>query len=260
MPSYWEVQRVPSAAGDVLEDMQTYVSQPSLPGRLPAVIVCQEGFGVTRHIQGVADRFAAEGYFAVAPALFHREGVSEAVPGTNPAYGFDEMDAVMRAMGNLRDDNVILDINTTIRWLQNHPRVQGDRIGITGFCMGGRVTYLAATACPGLAAASVYYGGSILGTWGAGPSPLDRRRRHPVPHNGQLRRPGPEPHASGRGHHRGRVDETGQEPTTSRCTLEQVHGFNCDERDSWHEASARDAWTRTLSWFQKYLAPVAASA
>ena len=259
MPSYWEVQKVPSAGGDVLEDMQTYVSQPSPPGRAPAVIVCQEGFGVTRHIQGVADRYAAKGYFAVAPALFHREGVSEAVPGTNPAYGFDEMDAVMRAMGNLRDDNVILDINTTIRWLQNHPRVQGDRIGITGFCMGGRVTYLAATACPGLAAASVYYGGSILGTWGAGPSALDRSAGIQCPIMGNFGDQDQNPTPADVATIEAELTRLGK-TYDFKMYAGAGHGFNCDERDSWHEASARDAWTRTLSWFQKCLAPVAASA
>jgi carboxymethylenebutenolidase len=268
MASSWEILKVRST-DDLLEDMATYVSQPASPERRSAVIVIQEIFGVNSNIQATADRLAAAGYFAVAPALFHRENMTEGVRGTNPIYGYgpygghepDEKDAEARtkAIANFNDDNIILDVNTTIEWLKRHPRVQGDGIGIMGFCFGGRVTYLAASSCPGLSAASVFYGGNILQARGDGPSPVDRTANLQCPVLGNF----------------GELD---QNPTVDDVRQIEAelkshgkthdfkmysgagHGFYCDERNDYHEASAKDAWERTLAWFQKYLATVAATA
>ena len=260
MASFWEMQRVDSPA-DLLEDMNTYVSQPNEPGKHPAVIVIQEAFGVSKHIQNVADRFAAEGYFAVAPALFHREGTTEGIRGTSPIFGYgsDERDAVQKAMGNLQDTDIIVDINTTINWLKIHPRVVNDRIGIVGFCVGGRITYLAAASCPGLSAASVFYCGNLFRPFGEGSSPFDRTRDVQCPVLGNF----------------GETDKnpTPEEVRKIEAELKKYgktsdfkmypgagHGFYCDERDSYHEASAKDAMARTLGWFQKHLATVKATA
>ena len=173
MASFWEVQRV-LAVGDLLDDMMTYVSQPDGLGRQPAVIVAHEGLGLTENMQSVADQLAASGYFAVVPALFHREGNTEGVRGSNPVFSPEDPGELNRAVvASMRDENIILDINNTIQWLQRHPRVLGDRIGILGFCMGGRVAYLAAAACPGLSAASVFYGNPTT-AYGDTPAPITR--------------------------------------------------------------------------------------
>ena len=261
MASFWEVQRVESG-GNLLDDMMTYVSQPNVPGRNPAVIVIQEVFGVNRHIQAVADRLAAEGYFAVAPALFHREGTNEEVRGNNPVYGYGnapDADARAKAVGNWRDDQLALDINTTIEWLRKHPRVQGEKIGIVGFCAGGRITYLAAAACSGLSAAVVFYGGNTMRVWGEAPTPFDRTANVQCPVMGNF----------------GDLDQNPTVDDVKRIEAELLklgksydfkmypgagHGFFCDERDSYHQASAHDAWTRTMGWFQKHLVSVAATA
>ena len=210
MASFWEIQRV-EAPNDLLDDMATYVSVPNTPGKLPAVIVVQEVFGVNGNIQSIADRFAAAGYFAVAPAMFHREGTTEGIRGTNPVYPYDDPDARAAAVANWQDDTIILDINTTLDWLRSHPRVMGDKIGIVGFCAGGRITYLAASACPGLAAAVDYYGGNCFRALGSGPSPFDRTAPNPVSCHGQLRRVGPEPDAGRREENRGRASEAWQD-------------------------------------------------
>ena len=260
MASYWEVLRVESG-GPLLDDMQTYVSQPDAPGRHPAVVVIQEVFGVNRHIQAVADRLASAGYFAVAPVLFHREGTTEGIRGTNPLFSYSGPDADERAaaVANLKDDNIILDISTTIDWLNRHPRVNGEKIGIVGFCIGGRIAYLAAAACPGIGAASVFYAGLMFRSFGEVPSPFDRTMDIKSPVLGNF----------------GEMDTTPtvEEVRKIEAELKRYsksydfkiypgagHGFYCDERSSYHESSAKDAWTRTLDWFQKHLAPVAASA
>ncbi len=178
MPSFWENLRFaggnPEQAGQSYDenegnesqDMVLYVSHPppAAGADFPAIIVIQEAFGVTRHIEKVCDRFAEAGYAAVAPALYHRDH-------PNPKLGYDEMPAVMRYMGNLKDNELVEDINVVIDYLQNKwARTQGQKIGIVGYCVGGRITYLGATSCPGLSAASVYYGGRILVPFGDGPA------------------------------------------------------------------------------------------
>ena len=262
MASFWEVLRVPSE-GDLLDDMATYVSQPSVPGRAPAVIVVQEVFGVNGNIQAITDSFGAEGFFAVALAMFHREGTTEGIRGTNPVYeyGADAPDVEARtgAVGNWRDDQIILDINTTLDWLEQHPRVQGNRVGIVGFCAGGRITYLAASACPGLSAAVVFYGGNTMRALGDGLSPFERTAGIRCPVMGNF----------------GELDENPSVEDLQKIEAELKkhgktydfkvypgagHGFYCDERPDYREGPAKDAWTRTLGWFQKHLAPVTATA
>jgi carboxymethylenebutenolidase len=258
MASFWEIQRVDSG-GELLDDMNTYVSQPDAPGKVPAVIVVQEAFGVNQNIQGICDRFAAAGFFAVAPALFHREGTNEEIRGTNPVLGYDEMDKVRPVMGNLNDDLIIRDINTTIDWLQRHPRVQGDKIGITGFCMGGRVTYLAAAACPGIAAASVFYGGNVMAPWGGPPTPFDRTASIQCPVMGNFGADDGNPTPDDVAKIEAELKRLGK-VTDFKIYPGANHGFLCDDRASYHQASAADAWTRTVDWFKKHLATVGATA
>ncbi len=258
MASYWEIQRV-ETGGELLDDMNSYVSQPNVPGRAPAVIVIQEAFGVNKHIQNVCDRFAAAGYFAVAPALFHREGTTEGIRGTNPIYDYSDMESVRSAMGNLRDDQIILDVNTTIDWLNRLPRVQGDSIGIVGFCMGGRVTYLAAAACPGLAAASVFYGGNIMAPWGDPPIPFARTANIQCPVMGNFGDLDKNPTVEDVAKIEAELRKHGK-TADFKVYAGADHGFFCDDRPVYHRASAEDSWTRTIAWFQKHLAPVAASA
>jgi carboxymethylenebutenolidase len=262
MASFWEMLRVPTDDGDLLDDMATYVSQPNVAGKHPAVIVIQEIFGVNSNIQTICDQFAAEGYFAVAPALFHREGTSEAVRGTNRVYGYGEapdMEARQKAVGNWKDDELILDLNTTIEWLKSDPRVQGDRIGIVGFCAGGRITYLAAAACPGLSAASVFYGGRIMVQWGGGPTPFDRTANIQCPVMGSFGDQDQNPTVDDVSKIEAELKKSGKQ-YDFKMYPGAGHGFFCDERSSYHEPSAKDAWDRTLDWFKKHLSPVAARA
>ncbi len=130
------------------------------------------------HIEKVCDRFAQEGYVAIAPALFHREH-------PNPKLGYGDEDVTKRNqyMGALRDDELVDDINQVILWTQSEQfrRTNGQKIGIVGYCVGGRITYLAATSCPGLSAASVYYGGRLLVPFGDGPAPLDLTSNIKIP-------------------------------------------------------------------------------
>ncbi|NQW22703.1 MAG: dienelactone hydrolase family protein [SAR202 cluster bacterium] len=254
MPSFWENLRFPGERemddmhGAEGQDMTTYVSSPnpSTGNSFPAVIVIMEAFGVTSHIEKVCDQYAANGYVAIAPALYHRQH-------PNPKLGYDEMPAVQQYMGALRDDELIEDVNVAIRYLQvDNQRTAGNKIGIVGYCVGGRISYLAATSCPGLSAASVYYGGRILVPFGDGLAPIDLTGNIKIPVMGNF----------------GDTDENPSpaDVATIDAKLKAAgatydfksypgagHGFNCDDRGSYNEAAAKDAFTRTLGWFNKYV-------
>jgi carboxymethylenebutenolidase len=107
-------------------------------------------------------RLAAAGYIAAAPELYHRDG---------PECRDDAKTRSMR----LRDRNVVADMNAAISFVQQQPAVAPGRVGIIGFCMGGRVVYLMAAANRNLKAAVAYYGGNIFRAWGRDvPSPFER--------------------------------------------------------------------------------------
>jgi carboxymethylenebutenolidase len=157
MASFWEKLTVDGS------EMDMYASVPSssagFSAPYPAVVVAQHGGGVDEFIRTICDRLAAEGYAAVAPNLYHR------IP-----------DEVMNAPERprpwdvLSDPSIVADIGATVDWLRNHDAIT-DRIGVTGFCMGGRVAWLAAVSNPHFSAVAPYYGGNLLVTWGEGETP-----------------------------------------------------------------------------------------
>jgi carboxymethylenebutenolidase len=142
--------------------MRLHVSAPEGAGPFPALVVAQHQGGVDEFIQSMTHRLAAAGYIAAAPELYHRDG---------PECRDDAKTRSMR----LRDRNVVADMNAAISFVQQQPAVAPGRVGIIGFCMGGRVVYLMAAANRNLKAAVAYYGGNIFRAWGRDvPSPFER--------------------------------------------------------------------------------------
>ncbi|MGA7801218.1 MAG: dienelactone hydrolase family protein [Gammaproteobacteria bacterium] len=142
------------------QDMELYGSRPEVAGPFAGIVVIQHAPGVDDFIRAMVDRLAQAGYLAVAPALYHRQ----TAPG-----------APLELMGRLKDREVIADVNATVEHLARDPEVDGQRLGIVGFCMGGRVTYLMAAANPAFKAAVAYYGGNIMVPWGDDvPAPFER--------------------------------------------------------------------------------------
>ena len=154
MPSFWEKVQVDG------NDMDMYASVPSGSGPFSAIVVSQHGGGVDRFIQTICDRFAEAGYAAVAPNLYHR--VPDEVRNAEPRP---------RPWDILSDPEIVADVNATVDFLRNHPAIDGERLGITGFCMGGRVAWLGAATNPHFKALAPYYGGNLMVTWGAGETP-----------------------------------------------------------------------------------------
>jgi len=138
--------------------MRIYLGVPDRPGPHPGVLVAQHAGGIDAQMQDVVHRLHREGYVAAAPELFHRQ----------PA----DADPTKRT-SMLLDEEIIADLNATIAHLKTL-QVQVAPLGIVGFCMGGRVSYLAATAIGGLKAAAVFYGANIMKALGDGPSPFER--------------------------------------------------------------------------------------
>src|SRR5438552_2620499 len=120
-----------------------YLATPSEPG--PGVIVIQEWWGLNSQIQGVTDRFAAEGYVALAPDLFH--GKSTKSP-----------DEAGKLMMSLRVEDAARDLAAAIDYLKTFPEVTGPAVGTVGFCMGGALSLFAACGNPEVGASVDFYG------------------------------------------------------------------------------------------------------
>jgi carboxymethylenebutenolidase len=140
--------------------MRAYVALPATDRPAPGIVVVHGQSGVDDFTQ-VTHILAEAGYVTVAPDLFHREGL-------------DQKDDAAGRKSRLRDDMVIRDVQAALRFLKGNKRADSARLGIVGFCMGGRVVYLMASASPDLRAAVMYYGGDTMVAWGSGPSPFER--------------------------------------------------------------------------------------
>jgi carboxymethylenebutenolidase len=228
------------------QTMEGYLTQPTTAGRSPAVVVIQEIWGVNSHIQSVTDRLPSQGYVGLAPALFHREG--------RMTLGlYEEMDPALARLGRCNDADIIADVRAAVAYLKAQPFVDPQRIGIVGFCFGGRVSYQSACNILDLKAAAVYYGGRILlPLGGQGPSPVEQTAAISAPILGLFgetdQNPSPADAAKIEAELKkhGKTHEFHMYPGCG-------HGFHCDGRASYRPEAAKDAWAKTMAWFDKFL-------
>ena len=208
-----------------------------------AVVVIQEAFGVNDHIEDVCNRFAAEGYRAVAPHLFHRSG-DAVVP-------YENMRDVMPLLGALTGDDLEADLAATIAYLEGAGFAAGN-IAVIGFCMGGSVSFLAAARHELGAAASFYGGGIAQGRFGIAPlAELAADLKTPwIGFFGDADASIPVD----------QVEALREAATAASVPTEVVrypdadHGFHCDARPAtYDEAAAKDGWDRTLEFFGTHL-------
>lgn len=206
----------------------------------PGVLLLMEAFGVTAHLRDVARRIAGEGYVVLAPDLYHRE------PGQR-TFGYDEVEEAMQAMYRLDlADGLERDLRAAVGWLKVHPSVRADRIGVTGFCLGGGVTFFCAAALSDEIAAAAGFYGMVPNEW------LERADAIRVPL--LLFFGGLDPWIPlGRvAQIKQRLDEAGAD---ARIELyrDADHGFFCDERDSYDAAAAADSWQKLTAFFACHL-------
>jgi len=188
--------------------------------------VIQEIFGVNSHIKQVADGFAADGYVAIAPALFDR-----VQKNVDLGYTPDDIAKGREIRGKVTNDMAIKDTETAVKAVSNVGKV-----GIVGYCWGGLIVWLAAATIPGLSAAVPYYGGGIL----------DNAELQPkVPLMGHF------------GDKDAHIPVEGVKKLAAKHPKQQIfiyeadHGFNCDQRGSYNAPAAKQARARTLEFFRK---------
>jgi carboxymethylenebutenolidase len=222
--------------------MEVFEARPNDRGPYPGIVVLMEAFGLNDHIKKVTERIAQEGYVAVAPDLYHRES-ERIVP-------YADLQKAVHIMNRLQDSKVMDDVGAAIAHLKRQNSVKPGAIGVTGFCMGGRFTYLAAAHHNKdvKAAVAFYAGGVPMGN----PSPLFRTGEIACPIYLFFGAKDPLIPAD-------HVEQIKNELTSRKVTFlmnvypEATHGFFCDERASYHQASANDAWDKTKAFFARYL-------
>ncbi|MEY2478784.1 MAG: carboxymethylenebutenolidase [Actinomycetota bacterium] len=223
--------------------MPVYRAKPDEGPAKAAVIVIQEAFGVNDHIEDVTRRFAAEGYHAVAPHLFHRAG-----GGTAP---YDDFSKVLPLFKGLDDGKILQDVDTLIDAFGQRGFVP-QHIGLVGFCMGGRISFLVAARRKLGAAVGFYGGGIVTARFPQFPALVDEAATLQTPWLGLF----------------GDTDESipVEDVEQLRSALEAApvahevvrypgagHGFHNDVRPAFEPAAAADGWERTLAWFASHL-------
>jgi carboxymethylenebutenolidase len=193
-----------------------------------AMVVVQEIFGVNSHIRNVCDRLAADGYIAVAPAIFDRF-----VRDFQSGYTPDEVAHARAHIAKVDWPKMLLDIQAGLDEVKS-----AGPLGVIGFCLGGSAAFLAATRLDGVKAAVAFYGGQIVKF-------ADEKPKCPV----QM--------------HFGETDANipmsdveiikQKRPDCEIYTYPAGHGFYCDERASFHDASATLAWQRTIAFLGKHM-------
>ncbi len=240
MASFWESIQVDGA------DMRLYTSVPDGAGPFPAVVVIQHQGGIDDFVQEMTQRLASGGYAAVAPELYHRDGP-------------DCQDDGPTRRARLLDVNVIKDVNATVDFLAGHRLVDGERLGIIGFCMGGRVAYLMAALQPHVTAAVAYYGGNIMVPWGEGPAPVDRTSEIHCPLLGLFGEEDANPSPADMRKldaeltKHGKVHEFYSYPGAG-------HAFMNRRGERYRADADHDSWPKTLAFFAKHLAGVTMAA
>ncbi len=192
------------------------------------VVVVQEIFGVNAHIRAVTDRFASEGYLAIAPAIFdHIE------KGFDVGYDAQSRERGMAIAGKLDFDQILRDVQAAIEVAK-----EGGKVGVVGYCLGGSVAWAAAGGLSGLSAAVGYYGGRVIGM---------KTLKPKVPtmlHFGEKDQHIPIA---------GVKEVAALHPDVPVHIYPADHGFNCDHRDSYDAPSAALAWSRTIEFFRDHL-------
>ncbi|MGH7960837.1 MAG: dienelactone hydrolase family protein [Candidatus Binatia bacterium] len=232
--------KIPVADGE----LPAYRAVPATGGPFPTVLVVQEIFGVHEHIKDVCRRFATLGYLAVAPALYARQGDVSQMADIN--------EIVSKVVSKVPDAQVMADLDATVSWAEQSGKGDTARLGITGFCWGGRVVWLYAAHSPRLKAGVAWYG-RLVG------QPSELMPRHPLDVAAILKAPVLGLYG---GDDAGIPNETVEQmrktlqaagsPSEIVLYPDTPHGFYADYRASYRKEQAQDGWKRLQEWFKKH--------
>lgn len=232
--------KIPTSDGT----MPAYRAMPEGAGPFPTVLVVQEIFGVHEHIKDLCRRLAKQGYFAVAPELYARQG--------DVSKMSDIPKIISEVVSKVPDAQVMSDLDATVAWAKSTGKADTAKLAVTGFCWGGRIVWLYAAHNPNLKAGAAWYGRLV----GAA-DPL--HPKHPVELAGDLKAPvlGLYGEADA-GIPQDTVAQMREAAKAADKEVEIVvypdapHGFNADYRPSYREQAANDGWQRMLEWFKKH--------
>ena len=227
------------------------VSDGSIPGyrAMPAgasgaatVLVIHEIFGVHEHIKDLCRRLAKAGYYAVAPLLYSREGDVATAP---------DMQAVMAIVGKVKDEQVQSDLDSAAAFAKAE-KADTAKLGVTGFCWGGRQTWLYVAANPAVKAGVAWYGPLAGKPGGPSPNPIDVADKIKGRVLGLYGGQDQMITAAMVDQMRANLKAAGDTKSEIIVYPDAQHGFNADYRPSYNEAAAKDGWAKMLAWFKAH--------
>jgi carboxymethylenebutenolidase len=232
--------KVPVPDGEI----PAYRAMPAEGGPFPVVLVVQEIFGVHEHIKDICRRLAKLGYFAVAPALYARQGDVSKIE--------DFREIISKVVSKVPDSQVMSDLDATVAWAKGTGKAETARLAITGFCWGGRIVWLYAVHNPNLKAGVAWYG-RLVG------QPDELHPKNPVDLAGALKAPvlglygGADAGIPAETVERMRAALKDANKTAEIVVYPDApHAFYADYRPSYRKEPAEDGWKRMLEWFKKY--------
>lgn len=231
--------KVPTSDGQ----MPAYRAMPTTSGPFPVVLVVQEIFGVHEHIKDVCRRFAKLGYCAIAPEFYARQGDVSQMTDIN--------DILAKVVAKVPDAQVMADLDATVAWAEKSSKGDVKRLGITGFCWGGRVVWLYAAHSPALKAGIAWYGRLVDQTSELKPkNPIDLAATLKAPVLGLYG-------AADSGIPNETVEQmqkalqAANSPSQIVLYPDTPHGFHADYRPSYRKEQAEDGWKKLLEWLKK---------
>ncbi len=220
-----------------------YRAMPDTGGPFPAILVVQEVFGVHEHIKDICRRFAKAGYFAVAPALYAREG---------DVVGMSDTKQIMQVVAKVPEPQVASDLDATAAWAKSTGKADTSKLGITGFCWGGRQVWLYAAHNPDVKAGVSWYGVLQRPKTAMTPdNPIDLVNRINAPVLGLYGGADPGIPIAQIDALRAALKAAGK-PSEIIVYPDTPHGFNADYRPSYRPQQAKDGWKRMLAWFKQH--------
>ena len=231
--------KIPVHSGQI----PAYRAMPAAGKSHPVVLVVHEIFGVHEHIKDVCRRLAKLGYAAIAPALYARQGDVSKLSNIQ--------DIVSQVVSKVPDAQVMADLDATVAWAKTLDTCNTNKLGITGFCWGGRIVWLYAAHSPQLKAGVAWYG-RLVGTSD------DLHPKNPIDVAAALHAPvlglygGADTGIPAESIEQMRHALDAAKPTAEIVVYADApHGFFADYRDSYRKEAASDGWKRLLEWFKR---------
>lgn len=231
--------KMPARDGDI----PAYRAHPDKPGKFPVVLVIEEIFGIHEHIKDMCRRFAKAGHYAIAPECFSRQG--------DPSKIANIQELIREIVSKTSDASVMSDLDAALAYAEKSGRGDASKLGATGWCWGGRITWLYSAHQPRLKAGVAWYG-RLVG------QPTELQPKNPIDVVADMKAPVLGLYGSkDKGipldsveKMRAAIKAAGK--NSEIIVYDADHGFNADYRPSYDKASSEDAMAKLMAWFKKF--------